>query len=176
MKICTRCNDKKPFEAFYSSNTLKSGYMSHCKDCESARCKAKNVINREQRLVKAKEWRDANKAKQETAIKDWRERNSDRLAETYRDWASRNKDKVNAKWMKREASKKHRTPSWLTEDELWMIEQAYDIATKRTAIIGMSFHVDHIVPLQGKTVSGLHVPWNLQVIPAKLNQQKSNHF
>ena len=65
MKICTRCNDKKPFEAFYSSTILKSGYMSHCKDCESARCKAKNVINREQRLVKAKEWRDANKVKQE---------------------------------------------------------------------------------------------------------------
>lgn len=176
MKHCPKCTQEKPFEAFYASSTHKSGYASWCKDCESARNKAKNAVNREQRLAKAKEWRDANKAKQEDAIKGWRERNADRLAETYRDWASRNKDKVNAKWMKREASKKHRTPSWLTEDELWMIEQVYDIAAKRTQMLGMDFHVDHIVPLQGKTVSGLHVPWNLQVLPAKLNQQKSNHF
>jgi hypothetical protein len=176
MKHCANCNQEKPFEAFYASSTHKSGYASWCKDCESARNKAKNTVNREQRLVKAKEWRDANKAKQDAAIKDWRERNVERIAETYRDWSNRNKDKVNAKWMKREASKKHRTPSWLTEDELWMIEQVYDIAAKRTSMLGMDFHVDHIVPLQGKTVSGLHVPWNLQVLPAKLNRQKSNHF
>ena len=78
--------------------------------------------------------------------------------------------------MKRDAAKKNRTPNWLTDDQLWMIEQAYDIAAKRTLSLGITFHVDHIVPLQGKIVSGLHVPWNLQVIPAKLNQQKSNRF
>jgi hypothetical protein len=78
--------------------------------------------------------------------------------------------------MTRDAAKKNRTPSWLSNDDHWMIKQAYDIAAKRTQMLGIEFHVDHIVPLQGKTVSGLHVPWNLQVIPAKLNQQKSNHF
>ena len=176
MKHCPKCNQEKPFEAFYASSTHKSGYASWCKACESERCKAKNTANRNARLVKAKAWRDANKAKQEASIQAWRKNNPERTASMYRDWAERNRDKVNAKWMKREASKKHRTPSWLTEDELWMIEQAYDIATKRTAMLGMSFHVDHIVPLQGKTVSGLHVPWNLQVLSAKLNRQKSNHF
>jgi hypothetical protein len=176
MKICTRCHIQKPFEAFYGSSTLKSGYMSHCKDCEAERNKAKFELRKEAQLAKAKQWRDANKDKQAAAVQAWRENNPERTAAMYRDWAERNRDKVNAKWMKRDASKKNRTPNWLTLDELWMIEQAYDIAAKRTQMLGTSFHVDHIVPLQGKTVSGLHVPWNLQVIPAKLNQQKSNRF
>lgn len=176
MKHCPKCNQEKPFEAFYASSTHKSGYASWCKQCESERCKVKNAANREQRLAKAKEWRDANKAKQDALVKDWRKRNSERIAQTYRNWATLNKDKVNAKWMKREASKKNRTPTWLTNDDHWLIQEVYDIAAKRSKAVGIKFHVDHIVPLQGKTVSGLHVPWNLQVIPAKLNQQKLNRL
>lgn len=176
MKQCPKCNQEKPFEAFYASSTHKSGYASWCKECESERNRLKSQKYRDSRLAKAKQWRDENKDKQEIATKTWRENNPERTAAMYRDWADRNRDKVNAKWMKREASKKNRTPAWLTVDELWMIEQAYDIAAKRKQALGFDWHVDHIVPLQGKTVSGLHVPWNLQVIPAKLNQQKSNHF
>lgn len=176
MKFCHKCNQEKLFEAFYRSSTHKSGYASWCKACESERSKAKNQRNRTARLDKAKQWRDANKDRQTAAIKAWRENNLERIAATYREWADRNRDKVNAKWMKRDAAKKNRTPSWLTEDDIWMIEQIYEIAVQRTKMLGVDFHVDHIVPLQGKTVSGLHVPWNLQVLPAKQNRQKSNHF
>ena len=99
MKHCSHCHQEKPFEAFYTSLTNKSGYTSWCKACESERNKAKNQANRERRLLKAKEWRDANKDKQTVAIQAWREANVQKLAETYRDWAKRNKGKVNAKWM-----------------------------------------------------------------------------
>jgi hypothetical protein len=91
-------------------------------------------------------------------------------------WAKENPHKVCAMASKRRASIKKRTPTWLTADDLWMIEEAYDLAQKRTKLFGFLWHVDHIVPLHGKKVSGLHVPNNLQVIPALYNQRKSSNF
>lgn len=77
---------------------------------------------------------------------------------------------------KRHAAKLNRTPPWLTADDLWMIEQAYDLAALRTKLFGFSWHVDHVLPLQGKRVSGLHVPTNLQVIPWRDNVSKANSY
>lgn len=87
-----------------------------------------------------------------------------------------NPGKINADTAKRRIAKMHRTPAWLTVDDLWMIEQAYDLAALRTKLFGFSWHVDHVFPLQGKKVSGLHVPNNLQVIPWVDNVSKSNKF
>ena len=176
MKTCIRCHQEKPESDFGNCGMRKSGLLSWCKECEAARCKAKYERRKEAHLAKGKEWRDANKEKFQESIEEWRKANPGRMQFLYKDWAQRNKDKVNAKWMKRDAAKKNRTPSWLTDDDLWMIEQVYDIAALRTKMLGIDFHVDHIVPLQGKTVSGLHVPWNLQVITAKENQMKSNQL
>jgi hypothetical protein len=81
--------------------------------------------------------------------------------------------KINAK---RKAAKLKRTPAWLSSDDHWMVEQAYELAALRTKMFGFSWHVDHILPLQGKTVSGLHTPYNLQVIPGVENVRKSNSF
>jgi 5-methylcytosine-specific restriction endonuclease McrA len=85
-----------------------------------------------------------------------------------------NRPVINAAVARRKAAKLTRTPLWLTVDDYWMIEQAYELAQIRTKMFGFDWHVDHIIPLQGKTVSGLHVPWNLQVIPGVENMRKGN--
>ena len=89
-------------------------------------------------------------------------------------WWSSNKDKRASYQAKRKASQLQRTPKWLTKDDLWLIEEAYSLAQLRTNLFGIDWHVDHIIPLQGKLVSGLHVPSNIQVIPATENVKKSN--
>ena len=71
-------------------------------------------------------------------------------------------------------SKLSRTPKWLSEEDNWLIEEIYALAILRTKLHGFSWHVDHIIPLQGKLVSGLHVPKNLQVIPWLDNIKKAN--
>lgn len=77
---------------------------------------------------------------------------------------------------KRRAVKRNAVPNWLTEWDEFVIDELYDLAQKRTKTTGILWHVDHIIPLQSKLVCGLHVPANLQVIPAKDNLRKGNSY
>ena len=89
-------------------------------------------------------------------------------------WARKNKGRVLAWCRKRQLDKVQRTPAWLTTDDLWLIEQFYETAAARTKATGVQWHVDHVLPLRGKAVSGLHVPYNLQVILGSENSSKGN--
>jgi len=64
-------------------------------------------------------------------------------------------------------------PAWANRKE---IKRIYEECTRMTQKTGIPHEVDHIVPLHGVNVSGLHVHWNLQVIRASKNRIKSNKF
>ena len=66
------------------------------------------------------------------------------------------------------------TPKWLTAEQKMEIRLKYRLAIELSRRTGMRHAVDHIVPLQGDDVCGLHVPWNLQVITQEENLKKSN--
>ena len=76
----------------------------------------------------------------------------------------------------RRSLKKQATPKWLNNEDLWMIEEIYELAQLRKNTTKVDWHVDHIVPLVSNIVCGLHVPWNLQVIEARQNLVKYNKF
>jgi hypothetical protein len=56
------------------------------------------------------------------------------------------------------------------------IKNFYWLAKDLEITSGQKYHVDHIIPLQGDNVCGLHVPWNLQVLPADINLSKGNRY
>ena len=87
-----------------------------------------------------------------------------------------NKDKVNANNAKKRARRRQALPIWLTKNQLLEIKSFYTKAQDLTLKTGIEHNVDHIIPLKGNNVCGLHVPWNLQVITASENVRKSNNY
>ena len=130
--------------------------------------------NKELAKERAKAWALANPEKSLKSKQKWRKDNAATHNEINRKWYSKNLDKRAAYQAKRRAAEIQRTPPWLTQDHLAQIEELYLIAKMFQMYTGELYHVDHIEPLQGKKVSGLHTPWNLQVLPYKENLKKSN--
>lgn len=85
-------------------------------------------------------------------------------------WGRKNKDKRRAYCAMARRIMKKATPIWLTADQRQQIKNLYLEASQHQPTL----HVDHIVPLRGKTVCGLHVPWNLQLLSAEENVRKGN--
>ena len=102
---------------------------------------------------------------------DYYKRNKDSEKERNRRWRNNNRGKYNAIAANRRSAKLQRTPAWADHDA---IARVYAQAKLAEAVTGLSYHVDHIVPLQGENVSGLHVSWNLQILEAEDNISKGN--
>jgi carboxypeptidase C (cathepsin A) len=191
-KTCTKCNSAKLIDAFHSKKRGKFGVSSVCKVCQSAYSRARYSENRDLILEKNAEWRRANRAvcaeytrkhrnrnpestRESTRILTaaWRARNPERASELAKEYRQRHPEKMSALWRRRQKYVKQATPSWANQ---FFIAEAYHIAKVRERMLGGIWHVDHIIPLRGKNVCGLHVENNLQVIRDKVNLRKGNNF
>ena len=76
----------------------------------------------------------------------------------------------------RQCCKRQQTPKWVTKEERAQMAEIYKRARRLTNETGIKHVVDHIVPILGKTVRGLHCLANLQILTAEENRKKSNHF
>lgn len=134
------------------------------------------VDNREEVIRRTKEYYIKNKEAAKKHKATWYAKNRDTQALSRKEWKLLNKPLVRAYTAKRRSAKLNATPSWLTEQQHEAIRDFYWLAIDLERVSGESYHVDHIVPLQGKLVCGLHVPWNLQILPATINASKGNTY
>lgn len=165
MKQCSKCKQTKLFSDFGKHSKNKDGLQYYCKTCRKEVCSAS-----------FKKISEQTKEKRHKVSQKWKKENLEKVKAYAKEYRQTKKAKRTSLERKRQLSKIQRTPKWLSSFDLVYIECLYQVAAMRTKESGESWHVDHVIPLQGKNVSGLHVPSNLKVIPAKENLQKSNKY
>jgi hypothetical protein len=186
-KKCNYCKVEKSVSEYSKQARSKRGLQGECRSCNKLRRDARTeerkayqeiyYVNNKQSLLDSQKRRDSfRKEEISKNKKEHYKKNKDLLANYKREYRRLNPGRINAWVAKRDAAKLQRTPKWLTETHLAQIELFYDSAAKLSKELSISIHVDHILPLQGKPVSGLHVPWNLQLLPAKENISKGNRL
>lgn len=166
VRTCTKCKVEKDDSLFYTNPKRKSWCISCCRDnvrswqnnnrdkiSEYNRVKYESdPTHRESAQERAKEHYLSNKETQ-----DYKSRKASREA-------------------LRRATKYNATPRWLSKDQLDEIKDIYWLCSDLKVTTGECYEVDHVIPLKGKGVCGLHVPWNLQILPADLNRIKHNSY
>lgn len=108
--------------------------------------------------------------------KEWRESNIDSVTSQQKLYYANNVDVYFANSARRRAAKLQATPLWDEELTGLVTREAYHLAKLREKVTGYAWHVDHVIPLQGENVCGLHTWNNLAVIPASENLSKSNKY
>lgn len=173
--------DNKEYKAYkdkeYRLNNLetiqatKKKYREKNKD-KIAESYAQYYLNNKDKLLAYQANYNKANPKVVAALKDkWRLLNKDKVAASQARYNKANPHKANAIAARYRAAKILATPEW---SDLKQISIVYEYASLCSKVLKQDFHVDHIVPLRGKTVSGLHVPANLQVLDALANISKSN--
>jgi hypothetical protein len=114
---------------------------------------------------------------EKTRKRAYREKNIEACKEHDREYAKKNPHIMQAKNAARRATKLKAVPSWAADTAKRAFVDLFKTAGELKALTGVSYHIDHIVPLKGKAgklhvVSGLHVAENFQILPATENQEK----
>lgn len=141
-------------------------YRTTCKSCWNKKCTDYYETHKEERLAYLKTWQEQNKEKVSAYKNTWLENNQDKRKEVANAWVKRNLKYCSFQCSKRRAKLLQAIPKWA---DLEAIEEFYKNRPE-------DCHVDHIIPLQGKNVCGLHVLNNLQYLPAAENLRKSNKY
>lgn len=199
-KRCTKCGVEKPLGEFYKQPRNKDGYQKYCKDCsknqqkdyyKNNKDKKKNMqktiaMQSQKKEKNTGEKIETNSLEKENCITKKTEKsclknnkkyyieNAERLKQQYKEYRKNNRDRVNSNNAFRRAMKSNATPKWLTKEHRDEMFNLYTERREKSDASGITYNVDHIVPLCSDIVCRLHVPWNLRVITEFDNFSKHN--
>lgn len=190
-KTCSVCHRAKPLVEFYKRKDKPDGVRKDCKDCCRSRSMRNHCADRDNKNKKKMERYRAKVAQNPNfnaelyaKNKDYilaksaehYKRNKDSIKARTKRWAEENRGKSNAIKKAYKAARLKACPQWARNDSdlRAQMDEIYERAYRASLETGVPHHVDHIIPLRGKSVSGLHVPWNLQILTASENCSKSN--
>lgn len=180
------------------SEALESGQSHYFtgKPCKRGHFASRRVGNRE--CVEChKEYMRTRPEKNRVNVARWREKNPDYYREKYRNdpeerercrtkwkseckqkaaarrrrWRENNPEEAKARNAATEKSRRRQTPPWADRSAILEI---YRECRRVSSSTGVKHHVDHVIPLNGEQISGLHVAGNLRIIPASENMAKGN--
>ena len=170
-KLCRACFIEKPITDF---GVVRDKYFrSHCKICHAKNTRDYAARNREVVRAKKRAYSRKNRAEIIGAQKLWRYNNPEKVKATSRKAYEKRRGAHAALIAGRRSRLLSATPKWADKAKM---REFYKSADGLQMLTGEWYHVDHIVPLQGKFVCGLHCEFNLQIIPKRENLRKHNRF
>jgi len=162
-KPCSACKLILPLTDFHVDHVTATRRKSQCKSCSNASVKICKSNHPERYDGYMRRYWAIRGAEQQVA------KNRNYFAKHYGTHAHVYK----AAAAQRRANELSATPSWV---DLGAVKEIYELCTQLQIVTGIPHEVDHIVPLRGARVSGLHVPWNLQILSRDENRRKGNKF
>lgn len=161
-RTCRTCLSFKPIFMFEGNRTT----------CRKCRTKLHSLtLDKEKAKLTHKRWRSRNQERHNKSSREWKRKNKQRHANYNKEWNDRNRDLVRAKDARRRAAKLKSTPAWVDHGKINKVYHQCELITRTT---GVTHEVDHVIPLQGRLVCGLHVDYNLRVVTMKENRAKGN--
>jgi hypothetical protein len=165
MKCCTRCGHEKPLIDFHKNKASKDGHQNTCKACYTEKAKARYLEKKDHILSVSREWAVKNREKRRESSRKRYAENPQKHCEYASAWKKKNRQRATLWQLQRHAAQRGATPPWFEKEA---VANVYEKASE------FGFQVDHIVPLKGKTVCGLHCWANLQLLDPLLNNIKGN--
>ena len=169
MKQCNTCKKWKDKSGFSKSKYSKDGLQYKCNQCIKDYYKE----NRDRILQYHVEYLGENKERINRYQREHYQKNKESIKQYQAEYLQMHLAEHNATGMKRYALKKNALPVYADLDA---IKKIYRKSHLLSLITGIKYHVDHIIPLKGRNVCGLHIETNLQILSASENCSKHNKF